>query len=208
MAWPMPARSISQPMTRPEMKNATTVATAQAASATISTRRNASRCSMIVIRCSSTSIGARRGTRWRTRFRRANGQPSVVGRRSLRFGARSGVDLVVRFRLAGLDSALDLVGQLGRGLSELAHGLAETRTQLGQPAWPEDDQHDNQEHDDVHPVAAAEHIEPIIGHTSRASSQANGSAPNQETVIVTVLMRSPGVIAATWSSRPPVTSPK
>jgi len=61
IAWMLPvdcagiARSMSQPMTRPEMKNATTVAIPHAMSATISARRSASRCSMIVIRCSSTS---------------------------------------------------------------------------------------------------------------------------------------------------------
>src|SRR5437660_1233729 len=170
-----------------EMKKATVVATAHPASEMMSMRRSASRCSITDMRCSSTGTGVR-GKRWRTLSRRATDPASVLlwislGRRALggALGGRHRGRVGRRFRLRRLRDARDLVGQLTRRLPELAHGLADGATELGQPARPEDDQDDDQEQNDPDPVHT-EHFEP--DYRPRVVSPRSGSG--QETTLIAI----------------------
>src|SRR6202521_5159373 len=152
----MPARSISKPMTCPEMKNAAIVVTAQTAIEIISARRSASRCSITDMRCSSTGAVAR-GPRRSTLFSRATRRASVLGGLGLRARGLSVVGgrgwrrcrrahrdgrWPRRRGCGGLSGVGDFVCELAGGLAELTHRLAHGAPKLGKPAWPEDDEHD------------------------------------------------------------------
>src|ERR1700731_2872144 len=77
MACPMPARSTRYPITWRVTKKAATVVTPHAMSEMMRARRNASRCSITDMRCSSTGA-LWRGARCRTLFRRATRETSAA----------------------------------------------------------------------------------------------------------------------------------
>src|SRR5260370_40138075 len=127
------------------------VATAHAISEMIRTRRNSSRCSMTVIRRSS-SAGTMLGLAMAAPIGAGPESGLAVGRRlqvggrldlggctgrGLRFGGRV-------WRRALLELFLDVA----RGLAEFPHRLADRPTDLGELPRPIDDQHDDQAEDE------------------------------------------------------------
>src|SRR5689334_18153166 len=139
------------------MASAVAIATAHAINEMIRTRRNSSRCSMTVMRRSSSA-----GTIFGLAMDGASGARSLgglgvggrlyVGGRA--FG-RPGIDR----RLRGAAAALDVLLQIGGGLAELAHRLADGTPHFGKLSGPVHDQHDG-EHDDQHvPVTEERHVQ-------------------------------------------------
>src|ERR1700687_2252467 len=123
---------------------------------TITPRRGAPRAPTTDIRWSSTG-SAGRGARRRTLSRIARGRASALGLRgwlrALRGGAlgwrRRGRGCCRRRRRRrGFGRVRHLAGQLRGRLPELAHCLADPCSELRQPAWPEDDQNDDEDGDD------------------------------------------------------------
>src|SRR2546421_6449099 len=128
-----------------------TVATPQAIKEMMSTRRSSSRCSMTVIRRSS-SAGTTVGLAM-------TGACGAVGLGGLGVGRRLYVGdrpvrrgMGVRGRLRCGAAALDFIREIGRGLPELAHRLADGAADFGQLPRPIDDQDDRKDDDQHVPV--------------------------------------------------------
>src|SRR6266853_3989865 len=134
--------------TKPEMMKPMIVATPQAISEMIRTRRSSSRCSMTVIRRSS-STGTMLGL--------AMAAPTGAGPES---GLGVGRRRYVRSRLdvgrpigrgpwlgagIGRRALLELFLDVARRLAEFAHGLPDRPTNLRKLPRPVDDQHDDQD---------------------------------------------------------------
>src|SRR5216683_4238461 len=136
--------------TKPEMMKPMIVATPQAISEMIRTRRSSSRCSMTVIRRSSsggTTVGLA-----------MTGAGGAVGLGSLGVGRRLYVGGRPVRRRMGLSrricgsAPLDFIRQIGGGPTELAHRLPDGAADFGKLSRTIDDQHDRQDDDEDVPV--------------------------------------------------------
>src|SRR5581483_3467574 len=145
---------------------AAAVATPQASSEMMRTRRSSVRCSITVIRLSSSRGGEDTGAGSGAGGGAVGSGASVVmaaacrarrrGRRGRGLDDRLGGLLLLRRRRLGRRGGDDLVLDLVRGLAELADALAQRGAEVGQLAGPPDDQHDHQQDDEVGPVSGAE----------------------------------------------------
>src|SRR4029077_20272508 len=177
----------------------------QAASERIRALRQASRCSMIVMRCSSTT-GADRGARRRTLSRRATRRASALGRggglRALGRGGLGGDYRRGRRRRSrgGGRCGRHLVGELGSRLAELAHRLADGATQLGKPAWAEDDEHDHE--DDHEPDGMEWHLIRLY-----APEPPQPPRSGHPTWMLIEVIRSAGEVSSSTLSIPLITVP-
>src|SRR5258708_26070562 len=145
-----------------EMANPITVATAQAISEMIRTRRSSSRCSMTVIRRSSsggTTVGLA-----------MTGASGAVGLGRLGVGRRLYVGGRPVWRRMGLcrrlrrgAAALDFIREVCGGLAELTHRLPDRAADLRKLPWPVDDQDDREDDDEHVPVTKKWHSDSLCG---------------------------------------------
>src|SRR5689334_10046848 len=126
----------------------------------ISTRRSSSRCSMTVIRRSS-STGTMLGLAMAAPIGAGPGSGLAVGRRLYVRSRRDvgrpigrGLGLAAGIRRRTL---LELFLDIARGLAELAHGLPDRPADLRKLPRPVDDQHDDQDQDEDVPVVEKWH---------------------------------------------------
>src|SRR3984893_3322264 len=144
-----------------EMANPITVATAQAISEMIRTRRSSSRCSMTVIRRSS-SGGTTVGLAIMGGASGAVGLGGLgVGRRLYVAGRRARRRTSVRRRFRG--ARLDIFRKIRRGLAELAHRLSDRAADFRKLPRPVDDQHDREDDDEHIPVTEKWHSDSLWG---------------------------------------------
>src|SRR5207237_3321603 len=143
------------PNTGWETANPITVATAHAISEMIRTRRSSSRCSMTVIRRSS-SAGTMLGLAMAAPTGAGPESGLAVGRRlhvSGRFDVRGrparGVLFGARIRRRAL---LELFLDVARGLAEFAHGLPDRPADFRELPRSVDDQHDDQDQNEDVPM--------------------------------------------------------
>src|ERR1700674_4200511 len=147
------------------------VATAQAISEMIRTRRSSSRCSMTVIRRSS-STGTMLGLAMAAAIGAGPESGLAVGRR-LHVGGRRDVGARRRgFRLGARlcrRALLELFLDIARGLAEFPHSLPDRPTHLREFARPVDDPHDDEDQDEDVPVVEKWHSDSLSGPIIRAS---------------------------------------
>src|SRR4029077_10117402 len=137
------------------------VATPQAISEIIRTRRSSSRCSMTVMRRSSSG-----GTTVGLAMIGAGGAVGLgglgVGRR-LYVGGRPVRRRMGLSRGLGAGAALDFIRQICRCLTDLAHRLPNGPADFGKLSRPIDDQNDRQDDDKHVPVTKKWHSDTLCG---------------------------------------------